>query len=167
MPAPEKANEIKAIFVAFFAFMTALWGWLGWAVLIWIVCMMLDYISGTAAAKKRGEWSSDIAREGIWHKLGEIFTVLVAALCDIALRVVVEGSGVNIGINVSAILTPIVLLWYIVTELGSIAENAGKLGAPIPEWLKKTLAQYKDKIDADQKPPDKEENADYTGKHEV
>lgn len=30
------------------------------------------------------------------------------------------------------------------------------LGAPIPEWLKKTLAQYKDKIDQDKdpKPPD-------------
>ena len=165
MPAPEKADEIKAIFVAFFAFMTALWGWLGWAVMIWIVCMMLDYISGTAAAKKNGEWSSDIAREGIWHKLGEIFTVLVAALCDIALRVVIEGAGVDVGIEVSAILTPIVLLWYIVTELGSIAENAGKLGAPIPEWLKKTLAQYKDKIDAAEKPPDEED--EHTGKHEV
>ena len=165
MPAPEKADEIKAIFVAFFAFMTALWGWLGWAVMIWIVCMMLDYISGTAAAKKNGEWSSDIAREGIWHKLGEIFTVLVAALCDIALRVVIEGAGVDVGIRVSAILTPIVLLWYIVTELGSIAENAGKLGAPIPEWLKKTLAQYKDEIDVAEKPPDEED--EYTGKHEV
>ena len=165
MPAPEKADEIKAIFVAFFAFMTALWGWLGWAVMIWIICMMLDYISGTAAARKAGEWSSDIAREGIWHKLGEIFTVLVAALCDIALRVVIEGAGVDVGIQVSAILTPIVLLWYIVTELGSIAENAGKLGAPIPEWLKKTLAQYKDKIDTAEKPPD--EKDEYTGKHEV
>ena len=165
MPAPEKADEIKAIFVAFFAFMTALWGWLGWTVLIWIVCMMLDYISGTAAARKAGEWSSDIAREGIWHKLGEIFTVLVAALCDIALRVVIEGAGVDVGINVSAVLTPIVLLWYIVTELGSIAENAGKLGAPIPEWLKKTLAQYKDKIDTAEKPPDEED--EYTGRHEI
>lgn len=162
MPAPEKANEIKAIFVAFFAFLTALWGWLGWAVLIWILAMLLDYLSGTAAAKKAGEWSSDIAREGIWHKMGEIFTVLVAALCDIALRVVVEGSGVDIGIAVSSILTPIVIFWYIVTELGSIAENAGKMGAPIPEWLKKTLAQYKYKVDRDQDPDEPEE---YVGKH--
>ena len=56
------------------------------------------------------------------------------------------------------VITPIVLLWYIITELGSILENAGKLGAPLPKWMKKMLKQYKDTIDAAQgeneKPPD-------------
>lgn len=150
MPAPERANEIKGVLAAVLAFLTALWGWIGWAVLIWVICFTLDYISGTAAAHKNGEWSSDIAREGLWHKLGEIFAVLVAALCDIALRVIVEGSGINIGISLSAVVTPIVLLWYIFTELGSIAENAEKLGATVPAWIKNGLKQYRDKIDHDQ-----------------
>ena len=156
MPAPDKASEIKGVLAAILAFLTALWGWIGWAVIIWVACFLLDYISGTAAARKNGEWSSDIAREGLWHKLGEIFAVLVAALCDIALKVIVEGSGIHIGIELSAVITPIVLLWYIFTELGSIAENAEKLGAPVPSWIKNGLKQYKDKIDHDQddKPPD-------------
>ena len=154
MNVPEKANEIKAVLAAVLAFLTALWGWVGWAVIIWICCFVLDYVSGTAAAHKHGEWSSDKAREGLWHKLGEIFAVLVAALCDIALRVIVEGSGLDIGINISVVITPIVLLWYIFTELGSIAENAEKLGAPVPSWIKKGLKQYRDKIDRDHKPPD-------------
>ena len=145
MPAPDKANEIKGVFAALLAFLTALWGWIGWAVIIWVACFVLDYISGTAAARKNGEWSSDIAREGLWHKLGEIFAVLVAALC-----VIVEGSGINIGIQLSAVITPIVLLWYIITELGSIAENAEKLGAPVPSWIKNGLKQYREKIDRDQ-----------------
>ena len=118
MSAPERANEIKGVIAALLAFLTALWGWIGWAVIIWVMCFSLDYISGTAAAHKNGEWSSDIAREGLWHKLGEIFAVLVAALCDIALRVIIEGSGINIGISLSAVITPVVLLWYIFTELG-------------------------------------------------
>ena len=156
MPAPEKANEIKGAIAAILAFLTALWGWIGWAVIIWACCIVLDYIAGSAAAHKNGEWSSDIAREGLWHKLGEILAVLVAALCDIALRVIVEGAGVDIGIQFSAVITPIVLLWYIVTELGSIAENAEKLGASVPSWIKNGLKQYKDKIDHDQgdKPSD-------------
>lgn len=156
MPAPDKASEIKGVLAAILAFLTALWGWIGWAVIIWVACFLLDYVSGTAAARKNGEWSSDIAREGLWHKLGEIFAVLVAALCDIALKVIVEGSGIHIGIELSAVITPIVLLWYIFTELGSIAENAEKLGAPVPSWIKNGLKQYKDKIDHDQgnKPPD-------------
>lgn len=149
MPAPDKANEIKGVLAAILAFLTALWGWIGWAVIIWVACFLLDYLSGTAAAHKNGEWSSDIAREGLWHKLGEIFAVLVAALCDIALHVIVEGSGIDIGLQLSAIITPVVLLWYIFTELGSIAENAEKLGAPVPSWIKNGLKQYRDKIDRD------------------
>lgn len=150
MPAPEKATEIKAAFAAFLAFLTALWGWLGWAVLIWVFCFLLDYVSGTAAAKKNNEWSSAIAREGVWHKLGEIFAVLVAALCDIAVKVLIAGSGVPLGIDVGPIITPVVLMWYIVTELGSIAENAGKMGARVPGWLRRTLLQYKEAIDEKQ-----------------
>ena len=150
MNAPDRAKEFKAAVAAVLAFLTALWGWLGWAVLIWVFCFLLDYLSGTAAARKSGEWSSQIAREGVWHKLGEIFAVLVAALCDIALKVIVQGSGLDLsvlGFEIGPIVTPVVLLWYIFTELGSIAENAEKMGAPVPSWIKKGLKQYRDKID--------------------
>lgn len=165
MTAPGKATEIKAALAAIIAFLTALWGWVGWAAWIWIGCMLIDYLSGSAAAKKDGEWASSVARAGLWHKLGEVFAVLVAALCDIALHVIINGAGVQIGIEIPAMVTPVVLLWYIITELGSIAENAGKLGAPIPKWLIKSLAAYKNKIDNDHgehedKPPD-------DGKHET
>ena len=149
MNAPEKATEIKAAIATALALLTSLWGWTGWAVIIWIGCIILDYISGSAAAQARGEWSSAVARAGLWHKLGEIFAVLVAALCDIALSVIVNGSGVDIPVKIGPLVTPVVLLWYIITELGSVAENAGKLGAPVPDWLKKRLKGYKDKIDAD------------------
>ena len=155
MPAPEKATEIKAAIAAVLAFFTALWGCLGWAVLVWIFCFLLDYLSGTAAARKAGEWSSSIAREGVWHKLGEILAVLVAALCDIALRVIVEGAGLDfpaMGFEIGPIVTPVVLLWYIFTELGSIIENAEKMGAPVPHWIKKGLKQYRDKIDREADP---------------
>lgn len=158
MNAPDKATEIKAALAAVIAFFTALWGWLGWAVLIWVFCFLLDYLSGTAAARKAGEWSSDIAREGVWHKLGEIFAVLVAALCDIALRVILEGSGLDLGIQIGPMVTPVVLLWYIITELGSIAENAEKMGAPVPGWVKKGLKQYRDKIDRDHELPGEEDD---------
>lgn len=166
MYTPDKATEIKGAIALVLATLTALWGWLGWAVLIWAACILLDYASGTAAARKAGEWSSSVAREGLWHKLGEIFAVLVAALCDIALRVVVQGSGMLIGIEVGPIITPVVLLWYIITELGSIVENAGRLGAPVPIWLQKSLKNYKRKLDADQGVTEGEDAIIYNGKHE-
>lgn len=164
MHVPDKIDEIKGAATLLAATLTALWGWLGWAVIIWASCIVLDYASGTAAARKAGEWSSAVAREGLWHKLGEIFAVLVAALCDIALTVVLGGSGIHVGIEIGPIITPVVLLWYIITELGSIIENAGKLGAPVPAWLQKSLKDYKTKLDAQQGGTEGEEI--YTGKHE-
>lgn len=149
MTAPEKAIEIKAALAAVIAFFTALWGWMGWAVIVWMACIVLDYATGSWAARSAGEWSSTVARAGLWHKLGEIVAVLVAALCDIALGVLIGEAGIDLGIDTSTFLTPIVLLWYIITELGSIIENAGKLGAPVPAWLKKGLEQYREKLEHD------------------
>ncbi len=160
MGTPDKATQIKAAIAAMLAFMTALWGWVGWAIVIWVFCIVLDYVSGTAAARRNGEWSSEVARDGLWHKLGEIFAVLVAALCDIALGVILKTAPVELPFDFTTLITPIVLLWYIITELGSILENAGKLGAPLPKWLKKMLAQYKNTIDVaqgDEHPPDENE----------
>lgn len=160
MNTPDKAAEIKGAFAAVLAFFTALWGWLGWAVLIWFGCLLLDYLSGSAAARRRGEWSSAVARDGLWHKLGEIFAVLVAAFCDIALSVVMDMAPISLPFDLGPLITPLVLLWYILTELGSILENAGKLGTKYPDWFRKMLKQYKDTIDASQgePTPEKSEN---------
>ena len=167
MNAPDKAKEIKGAIAGILALLTALWGWVGWAAFVWIGCVALDYFSGSAAARAKGEWSSAEARAGLWHKLGEIFAVLVAALCDIALSVITSGAGIDLPIEVGPLVTPVVLLWYIITELGSIIENAGKLGAPIPKFLQKSLQDYKEKLD----PAENVSNVDtaeddYQGKHQ-
>lgn len=169
MNTPDKALEIKAIITAVLAFCTALWGWLGWAVITLICCMALDWITGTWAARARGEWSSTVARAGCWHKLGEVVAMLVAALCDIAIKVVLNSTAAPIlsGWEYGNYISLVVAIWYIFTELGSIMENAIKLGAPIPEWLPRGIAWLKGKADAAtpvpiaEKPPD-----EYQGKHE-
>ena len=56
MNAPDKALQFKAWIVAAIAFLTALWGWVGWAVIIWVACIVLDYATGTWAAKSAGDW---------------------------------------------------------------------------------------------------------------
>ena len=150
MNAPDKATEIKAAVAAIIAFMTALWGWLGWVVMIWIAAILLDYISGSMAARREKNWSSAIARDGLWHKAGEIFAVLAAALCDIALKVIMDSTGIKLPFEFTAFITPVVLLWYILTEIGSIIENCGKLGAPVPSWFKSKVDGAKEAIDHDQ-----------------
>ena len=138
MNAPSKAQEIKALLAAIVAFGTALWGWVGWIIFLLILTIALDYVTGTAAAKAAGEWTSKLARDGLWHKLGEIVALLVAILCDIAVAVILhtEAAAIFDGhIPYGNYITLVVATWYFFTEVGSILENIKKLGAPIPDWL--------------------------------
>lgn len=152
MNAPDKITELKAVFSGIAALILALLGWMGVAVLILLACMALDYITGSLAAKARGEWSSTIAREGLWHKLGEIAALTVAALCDFAVQTILAASPVHIldgAVSWQGYATLIVCAWYTFTELGSILENAAKLGAPVPKWLTSGLEKLKNKVDED------------------
>ena len=81
---------VKAVIAAACGAFTAAFGWLGWLVMAWAACMALDWLSGSAAAASRGEWSSAAARAGIWHKAGMVVVVCVAALTDLVLNVAVE-----------------------------------------------------------------------------
>ena len=63
----ERVHAFKAAVTALAGCLTALWGWMGWLVVGWAALMGLDYLTGTGAAMKEGNWSSKAAREGIWH----------------------------------------------------------------------------------------------------
>ena len=142
-------NQIKAAAAAAMGLLTGLWGWLGWLVVGWICAMILDYITGSMAAAKEGEWSSKRAREGVWHKGGMIVVVMVAAGADMLISLVLTNLPVlDLPIQYPGLVCPVVLVWYIVTELGSMAENAAVMGAPVPGWLLKLLAMGKNAVDA-------------------
>ena len=142
-------NQVKAALAAVMGLLTGLWGWLGWLVVGWICCMALDYITGSLAAAKEGDWSSGKAREGIWHKGGMIVVVMVAAGADMLISLVLANLPVlDLPIQYPGLVCPVVLVWYIVTELGSMAENAAVMGAPVPAWLIKLLAMSKNAVDS-------------------
>lgn len=133
----ENLVTIKAAIVAACTALGAFLGWKGIMLIAWVAVMALDYISGTIAACKAGRWSSAVAREGLWHKSGMIFAVIVAAIADWIMVLIAQ--HVPIGIQWPGIILPLVLAWYIITELGSILENAVKMGAKVPGWLVKLL----------------------------
>ncbi|MBQ6889685.1 MAG: phage holin family protein [Oscillospiraceae bacterium] len=143
----EKLTAWKAGATALVTALTAFLGWKGIAAIAWVVAMALDYISGTAAACKEGKWSSQVAREGLWHKMGMIFAVLVAAIADGVLGVLCRQIP-GMGIQWPGMVLPVVLVWYVLTELGSILENALRLGAKVPAWLAKLLQAAKTKLES-------------------
>ena len=134
---------VKAAIVGVFGAFGAAFGWLGWLVLAWVACMVIDYISGSSAAMKAGQWSSAEARSGIWHKGGMIVVVIVAALADAVLGMV-AAKVPGLPIDYTVLLLPV---GYILTELGSILENAAAMGAPVPEFLVNILAAAREKVE--------------------
>lgn len=156
-------SEIKGAIAIVISALTAFWGWAGWVVLAWIGAMGLDWLTGTAAAWKAGKWSSKVARDGAWHKLGAIVAVLVSALLDLVLGLLCANLPVQLPFTYSMLLCPLVLIWYILTEAGSIIENAGELGAPIPAWLRKAIAAFRDRVDIEGN--DWDQTSDSAGDH--
>ena len=118
-------NGFKAAVAAVLGCLTALWGWFGW------------------------KWSCKAAREGLWHKVGAMAAVLVAAILDGVLGLILDHiPALTLPFDYTVFLTVLVLVWYILTELGSIVENAGRLGAPLPAWLSKAIAALESGVDS-------------------
>lgn len=141
-----KILEVKAAIAAALTALGAVLGWRGILAVAWVAAMALDYISGTMAACKRGEWSSATAREGLWHKAGTMIAVMVAGMADLVMGIVCQ--YLPIGYTWPGMIMPLALSWYIVTELGSIVENVVKMGANVPGWLIKLLKASTKAMDA-------------------
>ena len=143
----EKLFAIKTAIVAACTALGAFLGWKGLMILAWVVLMALDWITGTFAAMKSGEWTSRKSREGAWHKGGAVIVVIVAVIADL-IMLVICGNIPVLNIQWPNLILPLVLAWYILTELGSILENAIKLGANPPAWLTKVLKTSLDAVEA-------------------
>ena len=155
----QKLTAAKAAIVGVVSAVCGVLGWKGIMALVWILVMGLDYLSGTAAACKKGDWNSARAREGLWHKAGMLFAVIAAAISD-GLMLMACGNIPILDIEWPCLILPLVLAWYILTELGSILENAVKLGATVPQWLTKMLKASLTAVDkaGEKNTPDMEEN---------
>lgn len=161
----ENINTFKVFLVALGGAVSAVLGWFGWLVIIFIATMVIDYFTGSAAAGKNGDWSSKKAREGLWHKCGSLIAVIVAGLADIVLGLIVNNiPAIVLPWEYTVLICPVAVVWYILTELGSIIENVGELGAPIPAFLRNMIKTLKAAADTagNQLIPSEESKTDKT-----
>jgi len=140
---------MKAAVTAGLGVLTSLWGWFGWLVVVWVALMLADWLIGSAAAAKAGKWSSAKLREGAWHKGGMMVIVCVALVADWLIGTLIAHiPGVILPFEYTVLLGPLVIIWYILGELGSLAEHAVNMGAPVPSWLTRILDISKEAVDA-------------------
>ena len=144
----DNAVHLKALAAGVLAALTALWGWFGWLVLVWAALMLSDWLVGSAVAAKEGRWSSSKLREGAWHKGGMVVIVCVALVADWLIGTMLDNLAfVTLPFNYTVLLGPLVIVWYVIGELGSLAEHAVTMGAPVPAWLPKVLAAGKKAVE--------------------
>lgn len=141
---------LKAIIAAIGAFLSAKLGILYPVFMLLTVLMITDFISGMAASKKEAleypedkskGWSSKRGVQGIYKKLGYALAIAVAMSVDWLIFNVCSNMGIKI--PTSTFFGLLTAIWFIINELLSILENAGRMGTPLPDFLKKAIAVLK------------------------
>jgi len=158
----ENASVVKATTVGVAGIVSAVAAWLSarlgillYVILILAVAMFIDYITGMLASKTEAidhpedpscGWNSKKGAKGIIKKVGYLCVIAAAMMVDYIILNVAAEVGIEIGLK--AFFGIMVTVWYLLNEILSIVENAGRMGAPVPEWLKKYIAVLKTKVES-------------------
>lgn len=124
-----------------------------------VLCMLaggmaVDYFTGMWASSIEAldhpddpdyGWNSKKGAKGIAKKAGYLAAVAVGMIVDHLL--LTASAELDINLPVKAFFGLLVAAWVLLNELLSITENAGRMGAPVPEWLRKYIAVLRDTID--------------------
>lgn len=94
-----------------------------------LAAIVLDYLTGVAVAAVQRTLSSAVGWRGLLKKAVILLIVCLGTLLD---RLLEDSNGA---------VRAAVCLFYIANEGLSVLENAGALGLPLPETLKRALAR--------------------------
>lgn len=134
-------NNINISFKSTVAVIGTVGTWLfgGWdtALMVLMVFVTLDWLTGLVKAWITNTVSSDVGLKGIARK-GVIFVVLIVA---VLLDRLLKDSGLQID---GWPFRTLVCYFYIANEGISLLENCAVIGLPIPKFLKDALIQLKE-----------------------
>jgi len=101
-------------------------------IMVLLAVTALDYVTGVACAAVAKELSSSVGFKGLVKK---VFTFVLVALAAMLDKLVPSTNGA---------VRSAVCMFYIANEGISILENAGALGLPLPNVLKKALVKLQE-----------------------
>ena len=114
-------------------------------IIILIVAMIIDYVTGMLSAWLNSELSSKKGIKGIVKKISYLALVAVAMIVD---WLIFQGlQQINVDLHYSVFFAVLVAVWLIINELISVLENLAKMGVPIPNFLKKLIDRLKNTVD--------------------
>lgn len=125
-------DYIKLFIIALGTGFTWLFGVWDIPLVVLVVFMVLDQLTGVIRGYVNKELSSDVGLKGIARKCVILIILIVAVMLD---RLLNTGSWM---------FRTMVAYFYIANEGISLLENCASLGAPIPDKLKHALIQLKE-----------------------
>lgn len=107
-----------------------------WIIALPALFMALDICTGLVYAWESGTFKSSKMREGLGKKFGELTYIVI-------------GIAVTVAMTLPEYLIIGIATYILFMEFLSIVENCDKLGAPIPGFIKKALAQANESLQND------------------
>lgn len=137
-----KENTIKAVASVAITGALAYFQALLIPLIILVVVVVIDYITGMANAFITKTLSSRIGVRGIFKKLGFFVAVGVACVVDWMISSALISTGIALPPNFAFAI--LVCVWLIINDCISILENLNKIGVPLPGFLLALLKRLKD-----------------------
>ena len=99
-----------------------------WVLLLPLILMAADIITGWIQATINGTWDSTKMRKGLYRKSGELLIIVIAYVISIAIKLPFDAASFIGG-------------YVIIMELISVCENLNQAGLPVPAWVVKRLGK--------------------------
>lgn len=140
-----EGKAIQAAFSAFLAMIVSYVGAIAVPVVILLIAMIIDYVTGMSAAWHKAELSSKKGIFGIVKKISYLALVCVGMGVDWLIYSGLQSVGVTLGYTF--FFGVLVTIWLIINELISILENLGQIGVPLPKFLLKIVNRLKNTVE--------------------
>lgn len=134
-------NFIKLFFSSIGAYLSAKLGILFPVLVMLLLSMIFDYITGMLSAGYNGNIQS---RKGMWGIVKKAMYAVVVAVAMISDFIIINvAEKIGIGIPLTTFFGLLVAIWLIFNELVSILENLIKMDVPLPGFLKNLVSKFK------------------------
>lgn len=140
-----KENILKAALATIIGGLTAYMHQIFVPIVMLVMVMLLDWISGLSAAWYTKTLNSSIGVRGIMKKVGYLFLVCCAGVVDWLIYSGLRKVGISLDFGFCFGL--IVTIWLIINELISILENLATMDVPMPKFLVNTVKHLKDVVE--------------------
>ena len=113
------------------------------SIIILIIAMVLDYISGIIKSYETNTLSSKVGAKGIIKKFSYFLVIVISFIIDFILCNYTLNE-----INIYyPIISEIIIAWFVINEVISILENVSEIGVPLPKFIINITSHLKNNLD--------------------